>query len=691
MQAPSITAIRTGQIWETSELDTLGIVKVKLDNPVRSGIDEFVNVKMPQVLTLDNGLFIGAKPAVYSKVVFASKQGNENYFLSYYSLDHKRLPEFSSNEVLLYANDLTKILLNKESNSIYLGSNSDRVNINAKQGLIANRFKSTQTFTEASRKFNGIIRREGIGGGIEPTTNENRKLLNDNDSDNYYTISLDPKVTNSYVKDSDRNPAFVEDRELIYEFEYAADVNNDFKEYKIYKENVTPGVTDFVNRRHSKADVLGLTLLSPNYLLETIKGTIVDIFGNILDLNRFPLPVGKDQNTLNSEGSSDKAESYFKIKELERKSIAYHFEINARKDLGSTGTASSNISDILAYDETFSIEDPKYNYGRMRSRFFFDVDKEGQFKLNVPASSEKGNIPLLTRYENFSYLPNENLSQEENDNPDKLIHNKDTLDILHDSFACPKLEKEEFPAFTYKNTPGSISIKDSGNNIAIKDRRFKDAGEAVIKHGTAYHDILNTCFAHQQNDFLDYIKDFSTLGLLDDNIRKNIPLLKDIVKDTITIGENAGGRSGSLNFDGSIEMNIGANTSDRQSLWLDTAGGIVANIGRDLNNRSAVMSMDGDVYIQIGGFGVNGDSRFKTQNNSFLGAVLDIRIFTSGTLAHMIRFDNNGITLMSPSNINIHSGQELNLSASKVIIEGDEVEILSRRVNKGLGDGGPSI
>ena len=59
-----------------------------------------------------------------------------------------------------------------------------------------------------------------------------------------------------------------------------------------------------------------------------------------------------------------------------------------------------NLSEIFGFDEVF----PDADYGRQRSRFFIDIDKEGQFKLNVPASSEKGNVPILTRYENYSTI-----------------------------------------------------------------------------------------------------------------------------------------------------------------------------------------------------------------------------------------------------------------------------------------------
>jgi len=421
----------------------------------------------------------------------------------------------------------------------------------------------------------------------------------------------------------------------------------------------------FPNRRKSRSDTLSLSLVSPNYLMEQTKGTVVDIFGNILDLNRSPLPIGKDQNTIRPDKTTDKTKSFFDIKALERKSLAYHFEINARKDLaGKNGTIS--LPDINS----------NADYSRLRSRFFLDIDKEGQFKLNVPASSETGNVPLLTRYENYSTF-----GTEDNNNPNKLIFRNDSLDIFQDSFASPKATPND-SGFSYSNDRGSIQIKNGDADGAPIDR----ITGSHIKHGTVYHDILQTCYVHQNNQFIDYQAGTTTVPTV--NI-KNIPELKNIVSDVIKVSgpdANAGGRSGSLNFEGSVEFNIGANTIDRQSLWLDTAGGIVGNFGRDINGRSAVINMNGHCYWQLGGMGVSGDSRFIKQNNGNIGAVLDLRVMSSGGYCTILRIDDNGITIMTPGNTAIHSKGSLKLTSDADIeIEGETVSIQGRGVIKEFG------
>lgn len=666
---PPVGTLRIGTIENTNDFNR-GEVKVKLKHSLPNQ-PIVVSVKIPQNLALNNGLFMGAKPAYGTPVVLATDEANHHYFLSYYIEEPAYLPTLKEGEILISANDQTRMTFDKLKSDIYLGSKNNRIHINTKYNLFTTNFIDEHHFTQASRKITGIIKRERRDGARETAFDLNNRLYNDDYDSRYKIISLDPTIIDNSILSSDsKNPPFVESRELIYEFQDSAGVRDDVYESSLYKSSNEIITYDSTNRRKSKADTLSLTLASPNYLIETVKGTVVDIFGNILDLNRFPIPIGQDQNTLNSSISNDKYKSFLKIKELERKSIAYHFEINARKDFSNQINKVSNISDLFGFDSKF----PEADYGRLRSRFFLDIDKEGQFKLNVPASSEKGNIPLLARYENYSTL-----SSEDNNNPDKLIYRKDLLDIMHDSFAAPILDLTSGPnAGSYKDEPGSITIKEGDTVIPIQDRRYDNVH---MKHGTAYHDILKTCYLHQTNQFLNYPYDKT----LDENLYKNIPLLKNIVSDTIKIGENAGGRSGSINFDGSIEMNIGANTVDRQSLWLDTAGGIVANIGRDLNSKSAAISMNGDVFVEIGGRGVIGDSRFIKQQNGKLGAVLDLRIYHSGEAAHMIRIDYNGITIMTPGNLNIHAAQELKLSSSRIILDADECQILERGVKKGFG------
>jgi len=642
--------------------------QVKLVGANATSSNKPVEIILPTAIFNNDGPFVGTLPKNGTPVVVGQGSGGEYFFVSFKPSNTDYVPSIKKDELLLQSNDSTKITLDGNYN-IKIGSDINNIRLNAGTGIASYNFDEEFSFTQASRSINGLVKRDLK---INKKFPQSIKLTSDDYDKYYYKIGMDPSVSISVVSGSNKNPAFVEKREQVYEFQLEADVADNVTESRLYGNSEDESVDlNYISRRNSRADTLSLTLYEPNYLMETVKGTVIDIFGNILDLNRYPIPVGGENETIKSEKSEDKTASFLAIKALERKSIAYHFEINARKDLtGQDGKVV--LPDI----------DSNEDYGRDRSRFFIDVDKEGQFKINVPASSETGNIPLLTRYENYSTLT---------DNPDALFYREDNLDILHDSFPAP-----DFKRFSESKTVdgidtgsknrGSISIKNGDADGTPLDR----ITEKHIKHGTAYHDILSTCYAFTGDDYIRYQADTSTYRNIniDDIVEANAHL-SSVVSDTIYVsGENAnaGGRSGSINFDGSLEFNIGANTIDRQSLWIDMAGGIVGNIGRDLTNKSLAMNMDGDVYMQIGGVGVATDSRFAKSNNGNYGAVLDLRVITDGGYAHMIRIDNDGVKIMTPSFLQIHASQGMKISSDATIdIQAEIVKIQERPVMKGFG------
>tara|TARA_R110000868_G_scaffold46524_3_gene153615 strand:- start:24769 stop:26802 length:2034 start_codon:yes stop_codon:yes gene_type:complete len=654
-----------------SEKDTID-VQLNTSQAVKGRNRITVSMPAPHSLFYNNGLFIGTKPKIGTPIIVGEGNGNQYYFVSFKVDKLPILPDRKLDELLIHGSDNSKITLDTKSN-INIGSDINKIHIglgtknNHKTNLISFNFENENHFTQASRKINGLIKRD-----LKPNFkgfDQDSKLENDKYDDQYKIIGMDSSASaNDTIVGISKNPPFVENRELIYEFQYQSDISSDLTESIQYGTSKQP-ITDYTlpNRRKSRGDTLSLTLLEPNYLMETIKGTVVDIFGNILDLNRMPLPIGSEQNTIRSDLSKDKQKSFLLIKELERKSLAYHFEINARKDFEQKSNKAVSTLDLLDINSNS-------NNSRLRSRFFIDIDKEGQFKINVPASSEKGNIPLLTRYENRSTY-----DQTDDGNPNKLLHNKDKLDIYLDSFAAQSRDMNSFEQKTSYER-GSIKISSDSGEAAPIDRITK----SHIMHGTAHHDILSTCYTFKNYDRLDY-QYGTAVHKIDVN---SIPLLDKIVSDTVKISgdkANAGGRSGSINLDGSIEFNIGANTVDRQSLWLDLAGGSVINLGRDINKRSSVISADGEIHMQIGGTGLSNDSRFEFTDGVVPG-VLDIRILTSGGRTHMIRCDNFGITIMTPGNLQIHSAGAMTISADTDInIECENLTLQGRMILKESG------
>jgi hypothetical protein len=658
--------------WVDSYDPETDTIDIKLNNSPINSSNPAHTVPAPHTLFQNNGIYIGTLPDSGTPVVCAMGSGGQYYIVSFLAENLPVVPTLTTGQLLIQTNDDTKISLDTDNN-ITIGSDADRLHINTDSHFISSNIDNEYNFTQASRHVKGVVKRDLV---INTNFDQNSKLESDNYDPNFFVIGMDPTASpTSVIVGSNKNPPLVEDREMHYEFQYESSINNDLVESTLYgttHSSSVPPPPD-LNRRTSRADTMSLTLDSPNYLMEVVKGTVVDIFGNILDLNRNPIPVGQGQNTLQASNSSNKVQAFINIKALERKSIAYHFEINARKDL-----AASNGTLVLPDINSNA------DYSRNRSRFFFDIDKEGQFKMNVPASSNTGNIPLLTRAENYS-----SFGTTDNGNTDQLTFITDNKDIFLDSFAAP-LATINNSGFNYATPRGSIKLIDgNGGDGAPLDRITTNiiGTPTHIMHGTVYHDILQTCYMQQTNNYLNYQLGTSTVPIIIND--QTFPPLTNVVSDTITISgasANAGGRSGSINLDGSLEVNIGANTIDRQSLWLDTAGGIVANVGRDLQNRSAMMSLNGDVYLQIGGFGVSGDSRFKNAMNGAIGAKFDIRVMDSGGQCHIIRFDDNGITIMSHGNLQIHSAKDLTLSADhNMTIDAETLTVQERGVLKVLG------
>ena len=644
------TLLRLGTIESVSFDDNKVVVNLILSKSGISGIQR-IETPIPVSYYSVNGMYINSTPKVGTGVIVGRAESGSWYILTTVSVRTSQLPEHNGDSILLFASADNFIEMKKDGT--IFGNDRDYLQIDSKRKIQVNTLDTHLNFTEASRSIEGIIKRE-----LNPNINiTSSARLSSNEYDDFLkTIAMDPTASPAIVNTPNvpRNLPLVEKRELVYEFAYSYQYSNDVSEGKNYEiSSLAPATQDFINRREGRADTLSLSLVAPNYLIEKVEGTLVDSQGNILDLNRAILPIGKDKkNSLKQ--ADNKADAFTTIRELSRKSIAYHFEINTRKKEQIPSLEVSSINE---------------NYARSRSRFFLDIDKEGLFKLNVPASSETGNVPLLARYENYSTLS----ANQNSDNPNKLIFNNDNQDIYHDSFG---------------HIGNIIQIKDDGGVVTTPLNG--DTGQN-IKHGTVFHDISKTIeyfqtdtfrlFESQQFD-TDVVTHFSTLTFPKDIVSLNI----------INSGDNAnaGGRSGQMVFDGSLELNVGANTVDRQSIWVDAAGGSIFNLGRDLNNISLAARLDGDMFVQIGGAAVGNDSRFyklpdgTIRNNAARDGALDIRV-NNGSEVTIVRIDKFGVSVATPNRCVFQSNQAMVFkSGGDLHIDAENVYIQNRLVNKNV-------
>ncbi len=641
-----------------------GTVQIRLDSQGGQEPLQEYTVPMPLAWAGPNGEFMGGFPARGSSVIVKQSQGGQWFIESY-------IPSRGISSGLSALGEGRAVMQVKGGNRLFVdpgqgvvaGSANEFLHADPQKHIISHNYKAEMAFTEASRFVNGVVKRD-------VKENSTRGIVGSALDSHIYdssltTIPMDPSSLSAItsIGESVRNLPLVEKRELVYEFADSFDYGSDVEEAtRITNPSLVADKLDN-GRKESRADTLSLSLQFPNHLLEITKGTVVDSFGNILDLNRSPLPIGQI-DSLSLRKNPDKSEAFARIRAEERKSIAYHFEINTRKQ--GIFDSSTKVEAIAPPPDV----DDSSNYGRNRSRFFIDIDKEGQFKINVPSSSEVGNIALLTRYENYSNL----LAKKDGvTDPNSLVRNNENRDIYLENFA------------------GKPSIKLTGGDSTLDgyEAPIDRLTDQPIKLGTAFHDISKAC--------ANFVKGAPIINLYEENLLTGEDLLYDkIVENKLIVSgpdANAGGRSGLISTDGMISLNVGANTSDRQSLWADFAGGIVTQVGRDKRGISYAAHLDGDMLIQIGGPGIGNtyDNRFADQNDGARIGALDIRIISGDRPMTIFRLDKLGIRMATEGTLELSGQQRLVLSTQGDLqINGERVGFFTntskpRMVERRLG------
>jgi len=482
-----------------------------------------------------------------------------------------------------------------------------------------------------------------------------------------------------------RNPGLVESRQLILEYGRDWAVSTKANELKRLKEGIVTKKNP-THRSERRNNVLGLSLNNPNELIEIVYGTLVDFFGSPLDLNKHVLP---------SFTAKEEEEYYDKLEANARKTVAFLKEINTRKGYSYRSDGpNGSIPKILNGAPDVSTAE---NNARDRSKWSILVDKEGLTKLNIPASSETGNVPVLARAENSSSV------DVDSDGNAKKTKPKDTLTVNRNPKKSQDIHLDQVG-------PGGITVSGQKykNRLAGEDAGWIENGSSAkeqpseIQAGMAFHDITKTAADLLKKDANRNASDVSAEsppavaedgGAVKnsiDNVKPSITPISALRDEAGRINNcpNAGGRSIQANLDGNLELSIGANTVDRVSWMLDTAGGIVARLGRDRYGRSAVIQSDGSVFLEVGGYDYVGESSSDKTDTRFSGGgtsrssalpkdkarfkagkvVIKIKgSTTTGTADQTIIIDESGITLDSSKRIDINSKGDLNLQSKAAI------------------------
>jgi hypothetical protein len=682
-----------------------------------------------------SGIFVGIKIGTLVALSMASYQRwipvNVIPIRAYYGTDVSDIPEahfddigfpvVSEGEVVLQgptgglfilANDESIILENEYDEGFIYSGKDDSVRC-----LITTSPPVEYNISHAGINAKGIVRRDVR---IEDDEEDYSDFLTDIESETVFEeIGWDPSRKVAHVSRNTeetgtsggnpenkifRNPAFIEERNILLESGRKWNVGV-FDEELARFQRPLKALNDFEDRSEYRNNALGLSLSNPNELMEEIKGTVVDLFGNPVDINRniIGVPSGKTAKDLLTDTI-----------EKNRYTIAYHKEINVRKGWGYRKEPANTKKPILLTDAPDVLS--AANNARDRSRWFVDIDKEGLTKINIPATSETGNVPLLARYENSSVVEVSSSGIPKNkvrstEDAQKIFRNEKNQDI-----------------FLEQVGPGGISLEDGGpdNRLSSEQTSWTDSGRtrlpSQIEAGTAFHDITSTAEAllnesinktssvivsdilNKQTTPVD-----SDIPAISSSINRSVPkaetspAVRDSVSGLVEDQPNAGGRSMHLSLDGSLETSIGANTIDRTSWTLDTAGALVARLGRDRSGRSAVIHADGTIAIEAGGFDFVGESSNDEVDTRFVGRgdgrtislPLDQTRFRGGKIVirvrranasgtgpdeqnddHFIIIDDTGITIESAGVMNFVSKANMTLKSKTgmVIIDGEGVQ-----------------
>jgi hypothetical protein len=635
------------------------------------------NVPIPHFAGNGNaGLFYGINVGTRVVAMFTSAQSrnvtvitgltpNQNLFSSVFNrrkpLDAPSgtipYPKIKSGEVIIRGSRGAEVSLLESGNVNLKSANGGGLYLN-KVGTGRTSMLSASSdivnYTNASKVVSGPVRRmSGIIKNLYPKPDLTQTpLFADPDyaknasSKGFFVENIPLK--RSYRKRK-RNPEISEYRMVINEFS----TDYMFTGFDDEVDRATGSIGTYNNSEtHDRNREQGNTLhLAEHELIEIIGGNLVDINGNILDLNYRPLVYGDENRVPTTQLDIN----YDRARRISRRGIGYHFQL-------STNTRSDDPSES-------------------KSNFVFDIDKEGLLKVNIPASSDTGNIPFASNANyvgegdsvEVSYLNETDVEPVpvtlRDENGEAVYPGKNAGGITHRKTGIRYSIGQESPYFPTPEGASASEVRVNPtryhNMYAAAERliantikiinipvRFADdngfpEGMSILKpFEVPIPDSMNVAESLDQTalretlgqgstDFPTYMsviavepgppaiyhgggRESGSVGALiagklyiDEsgsppysNAFNSSKSGKEIEADIADGEEEArpvGGKSAHLNFDGSIEASVGKDNFDQKSIVLDTAGSIISWLGKDAKGRSMVMQTDGDVLLNVGG------------------------------------------------------------------------------------------
>jgi hypothetical protein len=664
------------------------------------------------------------------------------------------ISNLKSGDVALTSRSGADLYLTGTANSsdIFLGNS-------AKHGIHVNKTSADTTSTilsryiqvlsSASKTFSGTVVR------TEPGTDQlsaksvinNEIVAYDKNSDGkklaFYTGADPSPFKNNGIL---RNPELSHTRTVINEFSEIYNWKGFDKEYDLTDSTGTVELK--TTRELRSVNPRNSLYLGPFQLIEVLAGNIVTSRGSVLDIN---YSIVKPGDSTGKHKKKVPEIDYEEDRLISRRGLGYHFQLSTNSKSNTIPTTDKN--------------------------FIFSLDKEGVLKVNVPKSSNTGNVPYPTSavlYTDSGGVISRPISYG-SDIPENIKNGSEKVPVLlKDSdgnvilpnpnllinrvFSGSNREQAE-EALT---RPVGIRFSDDssyfanlgtnqvdGNTLRVqftKHHNMYAAAEAIIANRI---EKINVPFTNAPTEFISSgnitgkafelisktlkpsgedpndIKYMSTVS-----VSPGLPAIetggKTVVAGTSSIqntdslgrptsvpfsndfkvsgsgsdlttgnfnknGEkrlDPGGKSASVNLEGSAEISVGKDNYDQKSIVLDTAGSIISWLGKDRNGRSLVVQTDGEVLLNVGGYSGNSfntgrfDLRVNVTDKGFLGETGDQGTESGHASDYIISISENGLVIagMNPGAPMIirNDGNLCLESSAKLILSGNSVVIRDR-------------
>tara|TARA_A200000159_G_scaffold164670_1_gene195407 strand:- start:4248 stop:6599 length:2352 start_codon:yes stop_codon:yes gene_type:complete len=393
--------------------------------------------------------------------------------------------------------------------------------------------------------------------------------------------------------------------------------------------------------------------LAPHQLIEVISGNVVNSAGQLLDINYSSVPTG------DAEGRPEVGTIEFeKNRRISRRGLGYHFQL-------STNSISSKGSNDI-------------------DNFIFALDKKGLLKVNVPVSDLSDNIMFPTAAD-FSHSSGQVLTRPLNKsvkhpvpvylrdkNGETVLPALNAADFVKNKGGQQFREtgvrflnnSNYFEGFEGSDKSGAVRV-----NFTAYHNMYA-AAEMLIANTISQILIPNNCSvcpghvvgSPVNEPFERYLGPLNGAGVDPDTALKYMSTVAvepqkpamysggettvagetyselkgfgaysnsfSVTKDEKGLGVKSedktfdpGGKSANINFEGAVDVSVGKDNTDQKSLVLDTAGSMIAWLGKDEAGRSLVLQTDGAMAINVGG-----RSTDKKGEDTFHHGRFDLRV-----------------------------------------------------------------